>query len=221
MARSINVPVYVTLAVDPALTASKTADFTGITVVGTDIEGRWYVMEADNFKGVPHEVIDRIVRYTQLYKPVVLSIETVAAQILYRPLLVPALYEAGVEPRIYEYHAPPYRSKSQRIEALQPKFKGGMIYIREGLEDLIEQLDRYPEVEHDDLLDSLAQHLEIARPPRKGEAHPSIGRDWFERFARYKDLAYDPQKDLGLPQDKRFLDGTTTGRHATLTRPPR
>lgn len=208
---SINIPVYVTMALDPALTASASSDFNGITIVGTAPDGTWYVMEADNFKGVPNQVIERCARYAQLYKPRVFSLEAIAAQILFRPLLVPALRDAGVHPSIYEYRTPPHRSKAQRIEALQPHFKSGRIVIREGLGELIDQLERYPEVDHDDLLDSLAQHLEISRIPHKGEVHPSIGRDWYEDFQQYG--PGDSEERPNVP-----ADGTYTGRHGTPTR---
>lgn len=199
------------MAVDPALSASASADFTGITVVGTAPDGTWYVLEADNFKGVPDQVLERIVKHCQYYKPRILSLEAVAAQILFRPLLVPRLRAAGLNPEIREYRVSASRSKQQRIEALQPLFKMGRIYIKEGLEDLIDQLDRFPEVDHDDLADSLAQHLEIARPPRSGEVHPSIGRDWYEDFAQWGPQSTSSQN---VP-----LDGTWTGKHNTLTKP--
>jgi predicted phage terminase large subunit-like protein len=219
VARAINVPVFVTMAIDPALSADSGSDYTGFTVVGTDPEGIWYVIVAENFKGVPDEVINRAVRHAQTYKPQVLSLEATAAQILYRPLLVPALMNAGLSPTIHEYKAPPWRSKAQRIESLQPMFKQNRIFIREGLEDLIDQLDRYPEVEHDDLLDSLTQHLEISRPPKPGEVHPSVGRDWFERFTRRGGYVYEPPKDEALAEVPLKLpsDGTWTGGHGTAT----
>jgi predicted phage terminase large subunit-like protein len=200
------------MAIDPALSASDSADFTGFTVVGCAPDATWYIMEADNFKGVPNQVIDRSVRHAIHYKPRKLSLESVAAQILYKNLLIPALREAGLNPEIVEYRIPSYRSKAQRIEALQPLFKMGKIKIREGLEELIEQLTRYPEIEHDDLLDSLTQHLPIVRAPRHGEVHPSIGRDWFEDFKQWapKDKPKE-SSDSG--------DGTYTGQHSTLTWP--
>jgi predicted phage terminase large subunit-like protein len=219
MARTVNVPVFVTMAIDPALSADRSADYTGITVVGADPEGIWYVMEAENFKGAPDEVIARSVRHAQIYKPTIISLEAVAAQILYRPLLVPALLNAGLRPKIYEYRSPPWRSKAQRIESLQPLFKQKRIFVREGLEDLLEQLDRYPEIEHDDLLDSLSQHLEISRPVRVGEIHPSLGKDWFERFTGRGGWTYEPPKadDPSVLPNKIPTDGTWTGHHATAS----
>jgi predicted phage terminase large subunit-like protein len=206
------IPVYVTMAVDPALSASASADFTGITVVGTTAEGVWYVIEADNFKGLPDAVIERIVNLAQVYKPRVISLEAVAAQILYRPLLVPRLREAGLGSiSIHDYKLSQRRSKAQRIESLQPRFKAKGVYIHEGLGILVDQLNRYPEIDHDDLVDSLAQHIELSRPPRPGEAHPAVGRDWFDDYKQWS-LEEDPTAKRAM------TDGSWTGRHGTNIR---
>lgn len=210
------VPVYVTMAVDPALSASERADFTGITVVGTDPMGDWYVLEADAFKGRPDQVIERIVAHAVVYHPRVLSVEVVAAQRLFKPLLVPRLKDANVHPTIYEFSPSTKRTKGQRIEAMQPKFKQGKVYIKEGLKDLLFQLDHYPELDHDDLIDSLSQHLEVSRPAKPGEAHPDTTRDWFEDVAAFELSLFGPSE---APKKKtNMISGTHTGRGFTGVR---
>lgn len=209
----VRIPVLTTLALDPAVSTSERADFNGITVVGCDYETNWYVMEATPFKGRPDEVIERVVRLCREYKPHTLSLEAVAAQILFRPLLVPKLREANLRPYIHEYHPSTKRTKAQRIESLQPLFKQGKIFIREGLSELLDQLDHFPELDHDDLLDSLTQHLEVVRPPSSGD-YINLTRDWFEDFADYELEGLEKP----VTNDRRRTDGTATGRSGTPTR---
>jgi predicted phage terminase large subunit-like protein len=183
---SITVPVFVTMAIDPAFSTAVAADFTGFTVVGTGPDGTMYVLCADAFKGSPDAVVDHAIAIALKFKPRILSIEAVAAQVLFKPLLVPRLRESGLgATQLYEYKQSMRRSKGQRIEAMQPRFKQNLIQLSEGLGDLAEQLNRYPELDHDDLIDSLAQHMELSRPPRHGEVHPAVGRDWFEEVRQW------------------------------------
>lgn len=178
-------PVYVTLALDPAVSSRSTADASGITVVGNDPADTWWIFEADPVRALPSEVCARLVHYAVRYRPQVISIEAVGAQILYRDLLIPLLEEAGVESQIVEYRSSNRVTKHTRISSLQPRFKAGKMRVRAGLTRLIYELEHYAgtdSLDHDDLIDSLAQHLpisraatlfEIARRPYVEEVPPS------------------------------------------------
>lgn len=207
---TMTVPVYVTMAIDPAFSTSVAADFTGFTIVGTGPDGTMYVMCADAFKGPPDAVVDHAIALALKFKPRILSIEAVAAQVLFKPLLVPKMREAGLgATQLYEYKQSMRRSKAQRIEAMQPRFKQNMIRLAEGLGELADQLNRYPELDHDDLIDSLAQHMELSRPPRRGEVHPAVGRDWFEEVKHWS-LEDKPMGGRTAP-----ATGGYGGRHST------
>ena len=57
------------------------------------------------------------------------------------------------------------RRKTLRIEALQPRFECGKVFIRESQEELATQLLRFPSPRgHDDIIDALAYQLDIMRP---------------------------------------------------------
>lgn len=174
------IPVRVSLALDPAVTDKKRSDFSGMTVVLTDLTDTWYIAEADNFKGQPAAVVDRFVMYARMYRPAAISIEANAAQILYKELLIPALRSYGINTPITEYRSPTTINKRAKIERLQPKFKKGQVFIKRGLVELVRQLDQFPELDHDDLLDSLVQHLTIARPPQPYEMTMALEEDTFD-----------------------------------------
>jgi hypothetical protein len=162
-------PVNISLALDPATTDKKYSDASGFTVVACDPKSVWWIFEAEDFRGQPDAVVDRAVYWAGIYRPPLLSIETVAAQVLFRSLLIPAFEKASIETQIIEYTAPNKFSKHARISALQPLFKQGRIRIRRGLKRLIYELENYAgpdSLDHDDVLDSLSQHILIARPPQ-------------------------------------------------------
>lgn len=174
MIRVKEVPLYVTLAIDPAVTDESYSNSTGITVVGADEFFNWYIMEADPFKGQPSDVVDRVAYFAQRYKPNLGSCEIIAAQRLYLPMFRERFDAMGITLPIREYRYSTRLSKHVRIEALQPKFKQKKVFIRRGLDELVRQLRQFPETEEDDLLDSLAQHLVISKPFDPKSLHKDI-----------------------------------------------
>jgi predicted phage terminase large subunit-like protein len=167
-------PVNVTLAIDPAYSTSSRADYTGITVVATDNpdpkkgkpKAHWWVLEAHRVKAGPVDVLDAVIYFIRKYNIRRLAIETVANQTLYKAALIDHLRKSGLpNVGVYEYKEGNRRTKSDRIGSLQPKLRNGEIHFRRGLVDLFRELEDWPESEHDDLLDSLAQHIAIAAPP--------------------------------------------------------
>jgi predicted phage terminase large subunit-like protein len=201
---AVDIPLYVTLAIDPAVTAQDYSDATGITVVGEDKDGNWYILEADAFKGLPDAVVDRVAYHAQRYRPRVGSCEIIAAQRLYLPLFRARFDTLGISLPIREYRYSTRVSKRARIESLQPKFRNKKVFIRKGLDELQRQLLQYPETEHDDLLDALTQHLVISRPFNPNE------------------LAHDPDEmDFVADEDdinddtRSKTNGTWSGRGST------
>jgi predicted phage terminase large subunit-like protein len=153
------------MSLDPAVTDKKKSDFSAFVINMTDVQNRWHIYEADAFKGKPSEVVDRFVQYALRYRPSAISIESVAAQILYKELITPALREAKINTVITDYNPSNQISKQAKILKLQPRFKKGLVVIRHGLKELVRQLDEFPENDHDDLLDALCQQDAISRPP--------------------------------------------------------
>lgn len=197
-------PVNISLALDPATTDKKYSDASGFTVVATDPNSVWWIFEAEDFRGQPDAVVDRCVHWAGIYRPPLVSIETIAAQVLFRSLLVPAFELAGIQTQIIEYTAPNKYSKHARISALQPLFKQGKIRIRRGLTRLLYELENYAgpdSLDHDDVLDSLSQHILIARPPQ----HRLV------KVSEAKETEVAPSKRGEPPPNTDPGDGTWTG----------
>jgi len=62
--------------------------------------------------------------------------------------------------------------KYARANAISPVIEAGRVWIREGLEDLILEVCSFPNVEHDDQIDTLMDAIEhLLKVGRKGSAN--------------------------------------------------
>ena len=160
------VPLFITMALDPAISGAAHSDYSGITVVGTSPSNDWYVLDARRVRGGPAVLLPELAYCIRTYHPHILSIETVGFQEMLKMWVLDRLSQMGLKVGIHEYKESTRRGKGARIEALQPRFKQGRIFLKSGLRDLYSELEDYPETTHDDLLDSLAQHSAVSRPAR-------------------------------------------------------
>jgi predicted phage terminase large subunit-like protein len=155
--------------IDPALSEADTADSTGIVVVHTDAQKRWFIEHACRYRITPTKLIDFIFELNRRYQPQSIGIESVAYQksLLYflgeemqrRNTMVPA---TGIK---YS----PDKSKQTRILSLVPRFEWGHIFLNQGLTDLELELLQFPRGSHDDLIDALASIEYIASYPEDKE----------------------------------------------------
>lgn len=151
--------------IDPALSEADTADSTGIVVVHTDQDKRWFIEHAARYRIAPTTLISFIFELNKRYQPQTIGIEEIAFQkaLIYflneemsrRSEFVPA---TGIK---YASN----KSKQTRILSLVPRFAGGHIFFNQGLSDLELELLQFPRGSHDDLIDALASIEYIASYP--------------------------------------------------------
>ncbi|MDD3059669.1 MAG: phage terminase large subunit [Sulfurimonas sp.] len=139
--------------VDPA-GEKKKSDYTAITVLGIkDIERKGYVLES-KVKVMPaREIINTVIKLQQLYRCKIIGVETNGGQFFLKGWMLEAAFDAGV-------HLPlrgmdNYQNKEARIEELELPIENGEIMFHKSHTLLIEQLEEFPEGEHDDAPDSL------------------------------------------------------------------
>ena len=164
--------------IDPALSETSSADYTGLVVIAVDVDGNRYVVFARRYKITPTEIVKLIFDVNRKYKPRAFGIEEVAYQkaLLYftaeemkrRNEIVPIV---GVRP-------PNDKTKQMKILELVPRFEWGHIYISQGLHDLEMELLTFPRGAHDDLIDALASMNTIIIAPERERVsdkppHPS------------------------------------------------
>lgn len=151
--------------IDPAIGQEKEHDFTGVLVVRVSPNNDWFVVLAKRFKVNPTELVELVFRVYLQYKPQIIGIEDVA----YQKAL---LYMIDHESKKRSSHVPVMgirpdnnKSKEMRILGLVPRFEFGRIFLSQGLEDLEDELLKFPRAKHDDLLDSLAYMDQIVIVP--------------------------------------------------------
>jgi phage terminase large subunit-like protein len=153
-----------TLTIDRAYSKEHTADFTGFTVVSVDQENNWYVRHAEQFKGTEGEIIQKIFDMKAFYHPQRIGIEQKAFEYTIKPAL-----DDEMRKRNQFFLVEPLkdggRNKNTRIEGLVPRFETKSIYLKATQTALIDQLITFPKGIHEDIIDSLAYHLELASVP--------------------------------------------------------
>ena len=155
--------------IDPAISSEKSADFSAIVTVGVDKENNMYVVNLVREHFNPKELIDKIIDVYQTYYPISVGIEEVSFQKTLRFFMMDRMRERNVFLPLKELKLDTRISKEMRIRALQPRYEAQTIFHKKGLphiDDLEDELLRFPRGAHDDLADSLAYQLQLIVKPK-------------------------------------------------------
>lgn len=143
------------ISVDPAVTKNKVSDYTGLSVLSkaesADGKARLYVRHAEQFKGTPEAMAERVSQLCELYSVGVLYVETNQGGDLWKSVFkdIPAKY----------------RSKHQKISKEVRAGKALNFYQQDRIRHtqhfpvLEEQMYAFPKVKHDDVLDSVVSGI--------------------------------------------------------------
>lgn len=190
--------LYITCAVDPIPPpTSDHGDDAAITVVGTDSDHTLYLLDAVAGRLTPEQQIEEILSLHAAWHFRKLGIETNAFQRMIKTALENKLMECRRDSRwqpfsIIEFQGLTQGNKEQRIQGLQPWHERGLIrFPGERLEtltgvwsQLAYQMMEFPHSQKDDVLDSLAYHLQLKQPgttPQPKPEYPYTSAAWFER----------------------------------------
>jgi predicted phage terminase large subunit-like protein len=138
------------ISVDPAISESVKADYSGIIVSGSLNGIEHIILEARAERLGVLDLIKAIEELNRKYKPRRIYVETVAYQ--------KALAQLLQQKRLPIIEAKPGTSKTKemRIRGLEPFFRQGHVYIHARHTALIREYQRFPRSAHDDLLDAMA-----------------------------------------------------------------
>lgn len=166
------------MAIDPALSEKKDADYTAMVVVGVDEHGYIMVLDIVKERFSPNDLINEMFRMRDKWGLSDVGLETVAFQ----KVLAYALREDDRFKKrpfhITELKANE-RSKDQRIRALQPLYENGKILHNKNLKNnvyLEDELTRFPRSRHDDVVDALSYTLDFIYPAKQTSKRRSSGR---------------------------------------------
>jgi len=149
------------VAIDRAYSLEKTADFTAIVVVSVDKENKWYVRLAQRFKGDEKALIEKIFDLKIFFSPDMFGIEQKAYKYTIKPALDDEMRKRGIFFKCEELKDLGV-GKNKRIEGLIPRFESSSIFLLKDQTDLVDELIKFPKGGHDDLIDSLAYHLDLS-----------------------------------------------------------
>jgi predicted phage terminase large subunit-like protein len=123
-----------------------------------------YVVEAKHGRWGVDKLIAEVFQTYHTWKPAATGLETVMFQ---KALLWPfreAMRREHTNLNITELRPSSRVTKEARIVSLQDSVENGSLWIREGLEDLIKEMQEFPVGSHDDLLDALAYSVQMCTP---------------------------------------------------------
>lgn len=153
--------------IDPAISESDSADYTGLVVVSVDAGQNWYVRHASRQKINPTEIIQLCFKVAAQYNPSFIGIEDVAFQRSIVHFAYEEMKRRGIQIPLGGVKRGTDKTKEMRILSLVPRFEWGSILLSQGLHDLETELSQFPRGSHDDIVDSLASIEQIVHYPQK------------------------------------------------------
>jgi hypothetical protein len=134
---------------DPAVSLDKSACYTSLVVVGQDDLGNWYVLDALRDHLDTAGQLDMIFNAAEAWRDHKLDLIAIE-NILFQEKLIDCVQ---MDPRFHKLNEwnialigeKPHRNevKAQRIEALQPRFRSGRVFLRRDQKELKHELTRY------------------------------------------------------------------------------
>jgi len=171
--------LWIAITLDPANRQHRHSDYTALVAVGSDGSGNWYVLDYVKKRMAPEDTVKEAVRMYERWNARVLGVECVAAQLTYKKWIDAYARDHNLYIKTLELKSKNIaEAKQRRIESIQPLCARGQLFLEQGRSAALEQeMDEYPNGRHDDLLDALAYHTQLARRPTARVAEKVVA-DW-------------------------------------------
>lgn len=154
--------------IDPAIGQNKSSDYTGIVILDTDVDRKWYVRVAKRERLTPTEIVNLTFEIYDKYQPRVIGVESVAYQKALIYLIAEQMQVRDKFIPLKEITRPTDKRKETRIRGpLVPRYEWGDVLHAQGLYDLETELLQFPRSAHDDIVDALASIDEFVSYPEK------------------------------------------------------
>ena len=169
------------MTVDPAFVVSRYSDYSAIIICGYDKSDHIYVAAAERHKVPPDKLLERIYTLDQEYQCEVIGIEKGAWTTVLEWAYEHATQRRDwVLPIVHLALGQESNAKDNRIQGLSYFFKREAVILKSGLDDLKNELYRYPgnSRSKDDLLDALSMQRELIAWKKDGRATVDRDRIW-------------------------------------------
>lgn len=164
-------PLNVYSGIDFAFARNKKADYSALVVIGIDAEGFIYVLDIYRFKTNKIKVyFDYIVEAHEKWSFRKLRAETTVAQAVIVEDIKDLIRKQGMSLSVDEHRPSRHQgSKEERVAAvLEPRYENMTIWHKKGgWTPALEEEVLLARPKHDDLKDTLAAVIEIAKAPRR------------------------------------------------------
>lgn len=179
-------PSNLYLAIDPAVSLSKDADYSALVVAGMFKDRRIRVVDYIRGRFVPSELVDKIFEVVEKWNLHQIGIETYIFQKtlkydIHNEQRRRNKYFSVDELRVGRSRTgEPTINKEARIRSLQPLFEQGLIEVAPWMTDLVDELLSFPRGKNDDLVDALSRAINFLVPSQgeiinKDEKYGSMG----------------------------------------------
>jgi phage terminase large subunit-like protein len=203
------------MSIDPATRLKQTNDPTAFVITKVSQDGFVRVMHAEAKKLRPNEMIDEAFRLHAIWKPDVVQIETVSAQILWIDLFQQRMKKDKVLMRLEQYDPGTTETKAAKIRKLIPYYARGQVSHAPGLLELESQLLEFPRNAHDDLIDALQAQIPFWTGTTTSSKVPSIRgtEEWWDKLRA-------GQKKAATGTEKLFEEYRKSGSQRIVVRKP-
>jgi len=162
-------PLSFYLTVDPAISLSRDADYSALVVAGMSPSREIYVVDRIHRRMVPSDLVKAVFELVEKWRLTRIGLETVSFQLTLKYDLEREMRARGKFFSIDEMGRRANQEKKEaRIRRLQPYFEQGLVYLRNDMKDVEDELLSFPRGKHDDLIDALSYQLDYLVP---GSAH--------------------------------------------------
>jgi phage terminase large subunit-like protein len=174
------IPIGVTMTIDPTTTATGTSDSVGVTIVGCDAKGDWWVLLAKGFLTLPSTLVSILSLYIRTFMPAKIGIEPGGLDPEFVAELQTFITDNHLSTQIVTLEhlrgKSGRKSKFTRIAAMEPRHTYKRMHFMRGdwCVQVQDQLNNYPNITHDDIIDALAMQSGFVLPSPYLEVHESM-----------------------------------------------
>ena len=194
------------IAIDPAFSEEKTADFGVIMCILHDSEDNVYTYHMYRERTNSRKLIDEFKRLYKLYQPKIraVGIESNGTQMSFYEQLTNDCLKDGIYAPFTKLSGNIHtssgnkRNKNDRITyMLQPRFEARKIFLRSDQYPLIDELSLFPESKHDDSIDALAYAVSLIEPLQSYEEQVYDDSDYEGELVTHGTTGYGDDESYG------------------------
>lgn len=158
--------LYVSMAVDLAISQRTEADFTALRIDAMDKDWNIYVLDYLRGHWTPSEIVDNIFDMYSRWKPFTVGMEINGFQRTLKMAVEEEMRRRKQYFGIEEIRSGPEKSKENRIKSLEPFYRQGKVFHAEWMrgKDMETELLTFPKGRHDDIIDAGAMNLPLLSP---------------------------------------------------------